>query len=291
MRCFASTYLVLFLPFVLFLSQPSYGMNVGECANTQDISAFLRAQKHVPVAGMNVATIELDMPDGLRQTKTANGQSKANYEWLWTYQRALANFDAVVRTSNLDDTGALRARDVLEKLRDLQLKKGAVKEIETGHSAWMLTGKTDLSQWYLLQGNRPVGEDISEYCLVFSGKAAGVYDYQNITSNDNNTYHFNRKQASEACLGQKGDFFYRCRPYSVIVDALKNEGYRLAFHGIRLAPIVDNTVNDQGLLSIFIHPGTKKLSIILTSSQGATIPTYHGVDFLFFETVTETFKK
>ena len=256
-------------------------MKVGDCASNDSVSAFLRSQKQKPVAMMNHANIKLDIPLAQLEKRTHNGHTATGYAWLWSYEQTLSHFDAHARLSNLTGEKKKRGREVITQLRDLALKRGEIKEIETGKSIQMLTASVDLKTWYVLTGNKPMHQNPTQYCLEMEGRDLQIYNYAKNSNSRKTAFEYNRPKAEEACVKLKGKNAHKCQPRDIALSDLTNLGFNKALSGIIVGTKGGGEKFDKSIFTVLVNASKNQFRSILTVGYGATIPNSRGYQFSF----------
>jgi hypothetical protein len=162
-----------------------------------------------------------------------------------------------------------------------------------GHVASLVTARPDLTRWYILKGDKPLGTKSSRMCIAGKGKNLQINDHRRAGTPTVTRYRFDRERAMKGCEKVRQNFVKgaRCNEHYAAVAGLGKEfGERIALQG----------QDDRGLLMTMIadpnsnsteYEGDRDYRMLVTTTDGAAGIAASGVRFAFSQWVISVLDK
>lgn len=169
----------------------------------------------------------------------------------------------------------------------------SVSREEWGHVASLVTARPDLTRWYIVKGDRPLGTRSTRMCIAAKGKTLEINDYRRDGAPTVTRYRFDRSRALESCETVQQNFIEGagCNEHYAVVNGLRDEfGERIALQGESEGGILMTIIADPHTDPEEFE-GDRDYRMLVTTSEGAAGIASSGIRFAFSDWVLSALNK
>ncbi|MCG8542891.1 MAG: hypothetical protein MJE12_01650 [Alphaproteobacteria bacterium] len=152
--------------------------------------------------------------------------------------------------------------------------------------AQFVTATQDLSRWYVIRGDAPLGKPSGRFCVSLKGRDLEIKDYRKNRPPTVSAFDFKREEALAQCdevsKRIRGGVACQFRDH-VLAGFERRLGERLVFQGTR----VNHSGSESGIFTIVADPQEGDARTLATLDRGATTVIGRSEDFQLSPSVVE----
>ena len=159
---------------------------------------------------------------------------------------------------------------------------------EWGFIAVLVTTSPDLTSWYFVSGNKPLGTESTEFCITIAGKNLELNDHRQDRPPTVKKYRFDAAAAKAGCEKMQDAFLngVACgEHYTVIEDYGRQFKERIALQGESVGGVLVTFVANPDPTTDGAFLTDKNYHTLATTSEGSVTIAGSGERFEFSELV------
>lgn len=168
----------------------------------------------------------------------------------------------------------------------------SVDRDEWSFIAVLVTASPDLTSWYFVSGDKPLGTESTEFCITIAGKNLELSDHRQDQSPTVRKYRFDTDAAKDGCEKMQDAFLNgaACGEHYVVVEDYERQfKERIALQGESVGGVLMTIVANPDQTTDGAFLTDKNYHTLATTSEGSVTLAARGEHFEFSELVLSVF--